>query len=285
LFYDRAVSGARKKGRPEDERPYARYAFLNPYNLSLLVGTTVTAAATGHWWLAVCAAGLEGMWMVFAPDSKLLQRAWFDKTWERTKRAELEDAQNEKIAKLWPNDVVRFRALREQKTRIEKLAAENPSLTVDLMSDELAKVEGLLDDFLDLALVCARSEQHIQSFDFKALQRSWQQYTQQLAECPPGDRRRAVAEKNLEVLGKRRQRYDDLRQIIDTSRGQMDLMENTFRLVVDDILTMANPGELGTRLDDLRIGVDAIRETTSGTDDLYEELEIVEEEERARQAR
>src|SRR5688500_602454 len=119
-----AVSGSGKKGRPssKDEPPYARYAFLNPYNLSLLIGTTVTAAATGHWWLAVCAGGLEGLWMVFAPDSKVLQRAWFDKVWAESKRAELEDEQGRKIAKLWPADVVRFRALREQKTRIEKLA-------------------------------------------------------------------------------------------------------------------------------------------------------------------
>ena len=280
----RGVSGARKKSR-EDEPPYARYAFLNPYNLSLLAGTTVTAAATGHWWLAVCAAGMEGLWMVFAPDSKILQRAWFDKTDEARKRAALEDAQDQKIAKLWPADVVRFRALREQKTRIERLAMENPSLTVELMGGELAKVEGLLEDFLDLALVCARSEQHIQSFDFRALQHSWQQYSQLLEQYSASDRRRAVAEKNLEVLTKRRQRYDELRQVVDTSRGQMDLMENTFRLLVDDILTMANPEELGTRLDDLRIGVDAIRETTTGTDDLYEELESVEETAKARKAR
>ena len=280
----RGVSGARKKSR-EDEPPYARYAFLNPYNLSLLAGTTVTAAATGHWWLAVCAAGMEGLWMVFAPDSKILQRAWFDKTDEARKRAALEDSQDQKIAKLWPADVVRFRALREQKTRIERLAMENPSLTVELMGGELAKVEGLLEDFLDLALVCARSEQHIQSFDFRALQHSWQQYSQLLEQYSASDRRRAVAEKNLEVLTKRRQRYDELRQVVDTSRGQMDLMENTFRLLVDDILTMANPEELGTRLDDLRIGVDAIRETTTGTDDLYEELEIVEEAAKAQKAR
>jgi hypothetical protein len=124
--------------------------------------------------------------MVFAPDSKVLQRVWFDKTWEASKRADLEDSQDQKIAKLWPADVVRFRALREQKARIEKLANDNPSLTVDLMGDELAKIEGLLGDFLELALVCARSEQHLQSFDFKELQKTWLQYTAQLEHYPAG---------------------------------------------------------------------------------------------------
>ena len=44
------------------------------------------------------------------------------------------------LEKAWPADVVRYRLLREQRTRIEMLAAENPSLTVDMMGDELAKV-------------------------------------------------------------------------------------------------------------------------------------------------
>lgn len=277
LFYDRRVSGSGKKGSSEEEPPYARYAFLNPYNLSLLVGTTVTAAATGHWWLAVCAAATEGLWMVFAPDSKLLQRTWFDKTWNATQRARIEEEQDAKIARLWPNDVVRFKLLREQKTRIEKLATDNPSLTVEMMGSELQKIDGLLEDFLELALVCARSEQHLQSFDFKALQRAWEQYTKQLEHYPVNDARRNVAQKNLEVLAKRRQRYEELRRIIETSRGQMDLMENTLRLLADEILSMANPAELGLRLDDLRVGVDAIRETTQGNDHLYEELQVAEQ--------
>ena len=41
--------------------------------------------------------------------------------------------------------------------------------------------------------------------DFKELQKTWLQYTKQLEHYPAGDRRRDVAEKNLEVLGKRRQ--------------------------------------------------------------------------------
>src|SRR6185369_4430774 len=54
-----AVSGGAKKRDSGDDPPYARYAFLNPYNLSLLVGATATAAATGHWWIALCAGATE----------------------------------------------------------------------------------------------------------------------------------------------------------------------------------------------------------------------------------
>ena len=57
-----AVADDKKRGRADDEPPYGRYAFLNPYNLSLLVGAGTAAAATGHWWIAVCAAATETCW-------------------------------------------------------------------------------------------------------------------------------------------------------------------------------------------------------------------------------
>ncbi len=262
---------ARAKKAQKDEPPYGRYAFLNPYNLSLLVGAGVAASATGHWWLGVCAVAAEGLWMLFAPDSTMLRRAWFDKTWQAEKRAEEEDRLNAKYKQLTPADQQRAIQLREQKMRMLQLATDNPSLTVELMKEELSKIDGLLEDFLSLALVCARCERHIGSFDFDALNRKWQSYQNQIREFPEGDRRRDVAEKNIEVLSQRRKRYDDLRRSLQTARGQMDLMENTFRLLADEIVSMADPSELGTRLDDLRIGVEAIRETSRETEDLYQQ--------------
>jgi hypothetical protein len=259
------------RGKQPEEPPYARYAFLNPYNLSLLAGAGVTAAATGHWWLAICAAATEGLWMLFAPDSKVLQRAFFDRRWEEAQKDALEDRQNAKFLKLTSYDQGRANALRDQRARINTLAAENPSLTVDLMKDELAKLDGLLEDFLDLAMVCGRCEQQLRGFDLTALQRSWQFYEDQVKRLPKGDQRRVVAEKNLEVLAQRKNRMDAMQKNLQTARGHMDLMENSFRLLGDEIVTMANPTELATRLDDLRIGVQAIRESSEETEGMYEE--------------
>ena len=30
-------------------------------------------------WLRLCGAGVEALWMLFAPDSRLLRKLWFDK--------------------------------------------------------------------------------------------------------------------------------------------------------------------------------------------------------------
>jgi hypothetical protein len=270
----------KRKTRREEEPPYARYAFLNPYNLTLLLAVAITSVATGHYWMAIIGAALELMWMLFAPDSKLLRATVFDEMWKRKQKFVLEDARNAKLAELAPEERERFASLALQRQRIEQLANDNPSLTTELMESELAKLEALLDDFLGLALLSSRCEKHLQSFDFAALQRSWSLYEHQVQSFPTSDPRRAVAEKNLDVLKKRRQRWEELQATHQTSRGQMDLMEQTFRLLGDDIVT-ANPGELGVRLDELRIGVDAIREAQDDeSTDAYAFQELEEQEAR-----
>jgi hypothetical protein len=275
---------SKKPQRGPDEPPYARYAFLNPYNLSLLAGAGVAAAATGHWWMAVCGAAGEAIWMLFAPDSKLLQRSWFDKVWSESRADAVQAAFDAKIKQLEPQDQQRVLFLREQKKRIHELAAENPSLTVELMGEELAKLDGLLDDFTDLALECTRGERHLATIDLRSMENSWHLYRGQVEQMPEGDKRRAVAKKNMQVLEQRRNRWEDLRKSAQTARGQMDLMENTFKLLGDEIVTMSSPEDLGLRLEDLRIGVEAIREATVDEGDAFEQLEEqqMEEEKRAR---
>jgi hypothetical protein len=93
------------------------------------------------------------------------------------------------------------------------------------------------------------------------MRRSWHVHETQARQHRPGDARREVAEKNLDVLRRRRARYDDLVRQLQVLRGQMELIEQTFRLLADEILTMGSPRELGGRIEELRVAVDAVRET------------------------
>src|SRR4051794_34517903 len=104
--------------------------------------------------MGVCGVAGEAIWMLFAPDSKVLQRVWFDKIWSESRADALQQEEDAKLRQLHPMDQQRFLYLREQKQRIHQLAQDNPSLTVELMQDELAKLDGLIRDFLELALRC-----------------------------------------------------------------------------------------------------------------------------------
>jgi hypothetical protein len=259
-----------KRSTKEKSPPYIRYAFLNPYNLSVIAGAGAAAAATGHWWLAMCAAAGEAMWMLFAPDSKLLQRTWWNKLWQSEQEAERKKRQLAKFVALPDEEKHRARELRELQLRIEKMAQENPTFSVELLKDELGKLEDLVDDFLDLATVCARYDTYLASFNLEELEADLRRYQLQVEKLPVGDERRSVAQKNLQVLLSRKDRYKDLRRNLQTARGQMDLMENTFRLLADEIVSMREPSELSSRLEDLRDGVNVVREAARETERVFQ---------------
>ncbi len=130
---------------------------------------------------------------------------------------------------------------------------------------ELGKLDGLVEEFADLGLVASRAEAHAATFDFGAMRRSWEMHERQAKAFGPGDARRDIAAKNLEVLRQRRKRWDDLSRTVLVTRGQMELIEQTFRLLADEIMSMASPHELGGRIDELRVAVEAVRETAVET--------------------
>ena len=262
--------------RPTDELPYARYAFWNPYNISLFLGGIVIGVAIDHPWISVLTCAAELLWMIFAPDSKLLRGLWFDRAFAAEKTADDVERRKERVGLLSPNDSMRFAYLCGQKQVIERLAKENPSLTVSLLQDELAKLDELLFDFIELGVTDTRAEQHTTTFDFGAMRKSWLVYEEQMRKHPAGDARHEVAAKNMEVLKQRRARYEDLCRTIQVTRGQMELIEQTFRLLGDEIMTMASPRELGGRIDELRLAVDAVRETADETFAAVDEVEIEE---------
>lgn len=259
--------------KKDKQPPYVRYAFFNPYNLSILGGAAAAAMATGHWWVGLFAAAGEAIWMLFAPDSKLLQKLWFDKVWSGELAEERKKAQVEKFNSLPDGEKARALALRETQRRIQQMAQDNPSFTVELLRDDVNKLEDLVDDFLDLATASARYEEYLSTFDVEDLESDIRRYTLQVDKLPVGDERRTVAQKNLQVLLQRKDRWKELRRSLQTARGQMDLMENTFRLLSDEIVGMRNPSELGARLDEMREGVEAVRQTARETERLLQGVE------------
>jgi len=248
----------------KDKPSYAKYAFMNAYNLSVLGGIFTVAAATQNWWVAGIGACLESLWMLFAPDSTVLQKTWFDKyhqsELDKARAAEL-DA---KLKMLPPQEADRCHALQSTRDQILWLARDNPALTQDLLGRELAKLDQLVTSFVDLESTCVRYLMYLGSVDVQQLERDTGRF-EQLVKAG-AEEGRAVAQKNLAVLGMRRDRYAEIARDLQLARGQLDLIENTFRLLADQIVTMRSPAELGGQLDDLIDGVESIRQTARETE-------------------
>ena len=217
--------------------------------------------------LALTALGAEAIWLLHAPGSKTLQKlAWNKKLaalCEELERRELEA----KIDSLGPKEQKRVNALLASKDKIDQLAAQNPSFAGDLLRDELVKCDMLVRSFIDIATTCARYDRYLVSVDVRELEKE-QQMWESRKRTAKDAAAATIAQKNLDVISKRGVKIVEIRKYLDAAQGQLDLVENTFHLIADQIVTMQSPRELSGQLDDLLSGVEAVQQASVHTEQL-----------------
>jgi hypothetical protein len=249
-----------------EKHPYLRMAFANPYNLSVLMGSIAVATILQEPLLALSALSVEALWLVFAPGSALLQRLVWDPALEKARQEIEGKARAATLACLDPGERQRVETIIERQETIRSLAARNPSFTGELLRGELSKTDRLVDAFIEMALNCARYEQYLASIDPSELERDRDDYSDAAKRGDPKDQRTQIAQKNLEIVNKRLDRMAEIRRYLSVAKGQLDLIENSFQLIADQIMTMQSPKELSGQLDELLDGVEAIRETALDTE-------------------
>jgi len=245
--------------RQATDRPYLKAAFANPYNLSLFLGGLVAAGITFSPFLAVIVICLELLWVVFAPGSKLLQRALWDPQFDKERLAQAEAARAARTRNLAEPDRARVEDLIARQQEINNLAAQNPSFTGELLRTELGKTDRLVESFIDMAVTCSRYEQYLESVDIAELDRDRQRWDRAVKKGGLTDDEATIARKNLAIIMKRLEKVQEIHHYLMVARGQLDLIENSFRLIADQIVTMQSPQELSGQLDELLDGVESIK--------------------------
>ncbi len=253
-------------------RPYFKAAFANPYNLSLFFGGLVAAGVTLSPFLAVMVICLEVLWLVFAPGSKLLQKALWDPQFEREEQEQEQAARALRVQALAEHDRLRVEELVARQREINLLAAQNPSFTGELLRTELGKTDRLVEAFIDMAVTCARYEQYLESVDLSEMERDRQRWERIVQKGEKGDEETNIARKNLAVILKRLDKMKEIHHYLTVARGQLDLIENSFQLIADQIVTMQSPQELTGQLDELLDGVESIKQTAVDTERLLNPL-------------
>lgn len=252
--------------------PLLKFAFANPYNLSLLTGALAASALTLNPLIAVAALGAEALWLLHAPESRALKRLVWDKKIDKLAAELDQQALEAKIATLEQGDQRRVRELIAEEQKIDQLAAQNPSFSGDLMRDELVKSAALVSAYVDMIVTCSRYEHYLASIDPKQLERDRQMWEKRLQSPKQEDARATdIAKKNIEIISKRIEKINEIRQYITVARDQLDLIENTFHLIADQIVTMQSPREMSGQLDQLLSGVEAVRSAAIYTDGLSAE--------------
>jgi hypothetical protein len=249
-----------------ERRPYLKYAFANPYNLTLFLGALVAAGLTLNPLLALAALGAESLWLLYAPDSKRLRHLLWDPRFEQVREALIEQERAGRIRVLGDADRARMHALVARQKDIRRLAAANPTFTGELLRAELVKTDRLVEAFLDMAVTCARYEEYLASVDLPAIERDRTRWEVNARAGAADEPQVLVARKNLAVILKRLDKMKEIRRYLVVARGQLDLLENSFQLIADQIVTMQSPQELSGQLDELLDGVESIRQTAIDTD-------------------
>jgi hypothetical protein len=153
----------------------------------------------------------------------------------------------------------------EERTRAIIAAAEqNRNFDGGLMRTELDELAQLVTGFRDIAAACARWERHLESTDFDELEADLRRHETDAERAVDGTQR-DLARQNLRVLLARKDQLGEIRRKVAHAKGQLDLLENSFRLVTDEVLAMQSPTEIKGKLDELLAGVEAVRETTRDT--------------------
>ena len=255
-----------------DKRPYLKWAFVNPYNLSLLGGALAASVLTLNPFLAIAALGLEGLWLLHGPESKLLRRILWDPKFDKIRQALEQQALDERLQNLEGRERQRVENLIAMQQQIQTLAAQNPSFTGELLRSELQKTGRLVQAFIDMAVTCARYETYLDSIDIAGLDRERNRWENIVKQSKEGDQTTDIAKKNLAIILKRFEKLTEIRRYVTIVHGQLELIENSFQLIADQIVTMQSPQELTGQLNELLDGVESIKQTAIDTERLLSGL-------------
>jgi len=257
------------------EKPsYFKYALANPYNLTLLGGALVASVLTLNPLIAVAALGVEGLWLLHGSQSRFMQRMFWDPMFEKEKLEFEQKRRMAQVEKLGKGGQQRILALIDKENQIQQLAAQNPSFAGDMLRNEINKTHNLVNAFIDLAVTCSRYENYLASIDVGQLgnmQQHWEKYIEN-GEGKADPVEINIARKNLEIIKKRIERVDEIRRYLKIAYGQINLIENSFQLLADQIVTMQSPNELSGQLDELMDGVESIKETAKETEQILRTL-------------
>jgi len=267
-----AASEAFIKQTFSEKRSYLKAAFANIYNLTLLGGGLAASVLTFNPLLALIVIGLEVLWLVYAPGSKRLQQLLWDPQFDQAEQSQAQATRAARMQSLDETERERVTSLFARQQEINRLAAQNPSFTGELLRTELTKTDRLVEAFMQMAITCARYEAYLNSIDLSELEKDRRRWDAIIHGRDNQDSETDIARKNLAVIMKRFDKMKEINHYLRLARGQLDLIENSFQLIADQIVTMQSPQELTGQLDELLDGVESIKQTAADTERLLNPL-------------
>jgi len=241
-----------------DKPSYTRLGFNSWLNYAFLAASaafTVWKFPEFGYTPLIAAGAAEALWLSVGVRVGSVRRYLNFVHQEKAQRSE-SSLRKKEMRGLSDFDRERYMMLERMCEQIDEQVKSNSSLSMEMIKDERDKIEKLLSTYLRLAKTAARYEHFVETSDLGQIEDELRR--QEKLVDAADDETKDVANQNRQIIQQRLNKAIEVRKQIRQARGQLNLIENTFQLLRDQILTMSSPSELSNQLDELTRSVNAI---------------------------
>ncbi|MBM3736810.1 MAG: hypothetical protein FJW39_13590 [Acidobacteria bacterium] len=256
---------------PDNERRddinYIKEAFGWQYNVIGMVGVGAFALLSGSALPLLLGAGLELMYLATVPNNSRFQRLIRSQRHSEEKQAQAVDLQK-LVNELTQDDRNRYsefgRICKGVRENYRRLSSASQALTGEMEH----KLDGLLHSFLRLLNSAHVHREYMRTFDPVKIDREIGSIKKNLEREP--EKVREINRKRIEILGKRLEKFQKIRDNHRVLEAQLHAMEDVLQLIRDQSVTMRDPQELSGHLDSLITNVESTERTVQEMESIME---------------
>ncbi|MEE2900832.1 MAG: hypothetical protein VYC39_00810 [Myxococcota bacterium] len=248
------------------EKPsYTRLGFNNWLNYAFLAGTaafTIWKFPEFGYTPLMVAGALETAWLTLGVRTGAIRR-YLNFVHRENQEASEQGRRKQELRGLNESERIQFLELEKMCDQIDEQIKNNSSLSLEMVGSEKDKIDNLLQTYLRLAKTAARFEHYVETTELSQIEDELRRQEKIVESADEVSKE--IANKNRQIIQQRLDRAIDVRKQIREARGQLNLIENTIRLLRDQILTMSSSEELIGQLDELTRTINAIEAADAET--------------------
>src|SRR5258708_2838 len=262
------ITGREEQSLVLSELDYVKAAFKWQYNWIVLAGAATFAMISHNTLPLLMAAGVELMYLSAVPQVarfRRLVRSW--KMEEEKLRLEWQLA---RVAQFLPPslrkcyedlltvcDVIR--------NNYYRLSSTAQTIFVAQMEDRL---RGLTRAYLRMLQSLSLHNEYLRSTNPETIRKQATDLARGLEKCSP--KVREINERRLEILKKRFERFDSVRENIAVIPAQCQAIEDVLALIRDQSVTLRDPQEISDQLENLLQDVENTHQTVREVEAIFE---------------
>lgn len=254
---------------------YIKEALKEPVNIGglLLSGAAAAyAATTGFLEPTLVLAGAliaEGAYLATVPAS-----SFYRKIVDRRSRHLLDDHRRKQRLELIKQFDPREREAVEYLSWMKNQIASNYKKFARISEEppQIRELDATWESFVDLLDEYRRRKNHLKTINRQAVENQLRTAQRNLQFAEPETR--VLHEKNVEILQRRLQTFDDIERSVKRVEAQLQMIENFFGLVNDQVVTMPTPEHiLSMDFDSLLSSIEMTKEILQQTAPIMGQLD------------